>query len=109
MNMGEPGMVLLEFSISPMGTGASVSPYVARSLDIIDQSGLDYQLHAMGTIIEGELDEVLAVLQQCVDAIAEDCDRVTCTAKLDYRRGHSGRLQSKVASVEDKLGRKLKT
>ncbi|MAR09884.1 MAG: hypothetical protein CL681_07890 [Blastopirellula sp.] len=102
-------MVLLEFSISPMGTGASVSPYVARSLDIIDQSGLDYQLHAMGTIIEGELDEVLAVLQQCVDAIAEDCDRVTCTAKLDYRRGHSGRLQSKVASVEDKLGRKLKT
>ena len=102
-------MVLLEFSISPMGTGASVSPYVARSLDIIDQSGLDYQLHAMGTIIEGELDEVLAVLQQCVDAIAEDCDRVTCTAKLDYRRGHSGRLQSKVASVENKLGRKLKT
>lgn len=102
-------MVLLEFSISPMGTGASVSPYVARSLDIIDQSGLDYQLHAMGTIIEGELDEVLAVLRQCVDAIAEDCDRVTCTAKLDYRRGHSGRLQSKVASVEDKLGRKLKT
>ncbi|HAY79746.1 MAG TPA: hypothetical protein DCY79_08065, partial [Planctomycetaceae bacterium] len=75
-------MVLLEFSISPMGTGASVSPYVARSLDIIDQSGLDYQLHAMGTIIEGELDEVLAVLRQCVDAIAEDCDRVTCTAKL---------------------------
>ena len=102
-------MVLLEFSISPMGTGASVSPYVARSLDIIDQSGLDYQLHAMGTIIEGELDEVLAVLQQCVDAIAEDCDRVTCTAKLDYRRGHSGRLQSKVASVENKLGRILKT
>lgn len=101
-------MVLLEFSISPMGEGASVSPYVARSLDIIDRSGLDYQLHAMGTIIEGELEQVLAVLQQCMDAIATDCDRVTCTAKLDYRRGHTGRLQAKVASVEEKLGRKLK-
>ena len=101
-------MVLLEFSISPMGEGASVSPYVARSLDIIDRSGLDYQLHAMGTIVEGELEQVLAVLQQCMDAIATDCDRVTCTAKLDYRRDHAGRLQAKVASVEEKLGRTLK-
>ena len=101
-------MVLLEFSISPMGEGASVSPYVARSLDIIDRSGLDYQLHAMGTIIEGELEQVLAVLQQCMDAIATDCDRVTCIAKLDYRRNHAGRLQAKVASVEEKLGRTLK-
>lgn len=100
-------MVLLEFSISPMGEGASVSPYVARCLDIIDRSGLDYQLHAMGTIIEGELPAVLSVLQECMQTIAADCDRVTCTAKLDYRRGHTGRLQTKVASVEEKLGRTL--
>jgi uncharacterized protein YqgV (UPF0045/DUF77 family) len=40
--------------------------------------------------------------------MAADCDRITCTAKLDYRRGHSGRLATKVASVEEKLGRKLK-
>jgi uncharacterized protein (TIGR00106 family) len=102
-------MVLLEFSISPLGKGDSVSQYVARSLEIIDQSGLDYRLHAMGTIIEGELDEVLAVLKQCLEAMAADCDRVTCSAKLDYRAGHSGRLVSKVTSVQEKLGRKLKT
>ena len=102
-------MVLLEFSISPLGKGDSVSQYVARTLDIIDRSGLDYRLHAMGTIIEGELDQVLAVLKVCLDAVAADCDRVSCTAKLDYRAGHSGRLASKVASVEEKLGRKLKT
>ena len=49
-------MVLLEFSMSPLGKGDSVSDYVARSLQIIDESGLAYELHAMGTIIEGEVE-----------------------------------------------------
>ena len=102
-------MVLLEFSMSPLNQGESVGQYVARSLEIIDASGLDYRLHAMGTIIEGEIDQVLDVLRKCLEAMAADCDRVTCTAKLDFRRGHSGRLESKVASVEQRLGRKLKT
>lgn len=102
-------MVLLEFSMAPLEKGASVGEYVSRSLKIIEQSGLDYRLHAMGTIIEGELDEVLAVLKQCFDAMAADCDRIICTAKLDYRRDHAGRLEAKVASVEAKLGHKLKT
>jgi uncharacterized protein (TIGR00106 family) len=102
-------MVLLEFSIAPLEQGASVSSYVARCLDIIDQSGLDYRLHAMGTIVEGELPQVLAVLQACFDALAADCDRITCTAKFDYRRGHSGRLAAKVTSVEEHLRRPLRT
>ncbi|HTN75019.1 MAG TPA: MTH1187 family thiamine-binding protein [Pirellulaceae bacterium] len=102
-------MVLLEFSMAPLEQGESVGKYVARSLEIIDQSGLDYRLHAMGTIIEGEVEEVLDVLKQCLAAMAADCDRITCTAKLDYRKGYSGRLKSKVARVEEQLGRKLKT
>jgi uncharacterized protein (TIGR00106 family) len=102
-------MVLLEFSIAPLEKGASVGGFVARSLTIIEQSGLDYRLHAMGTIIEGELDECLALLKKCVEAMTADCDRIICTAKLDYRRGYSGRLETKVTSVEEKLGRKLKT
>jgi uncharacterized protein (TIGR00106 family) len=101
-------MVLLEFSISPLDKGQSVSAYVARSLEIVEASGLDYRLHAMGTIVEGELDQVLEVLRRCLEAMAADCDRVTCTAKLDFRRGYRGRLESKVKSVEEKLGRKLK-
>jgi len=101
-------MVLLEFSMAPLEKGASVGEYVARSLKIIDESGLDYRLHAMGTIIEGEIDDVLSVLKRCLEAMATDCERITCTAKLDYRRGHAGRLKSKVASVEETLGRSLK-
>jgi uncharacterized protein (TIGR00106 family) len=101
-------MVILEFSVSPLSVGESVSRYVARSLEIVERSGLDYQLHAMGTLVEGQLDQVLDVMRRCIEATAADCDRVTCSAKLDFRRGHAGRLQSKVASVEAKLGRKLK-
>ena len=101
-------MVILEFSVAPLGVGESVSPYVARCLEIVEESGLDYQLHAMGTLIEGELDQVLDVMRRCIEVTATECPRVTCSAKLDYRRGHSGRLKSKVASVEGKLGRPLK-
>lgn len=101
-------MVLLEFSMAPLEKGPSVGAYVARSLQIIEASGLDYRLHAMGTIIEGDIDQVLAVLKQSFEAMAADCDRITCTAKLDYRKGHSGRLTTKVTSVEEKLGKPLK-
>src|SRR5207247_5135486 len=97
-------MVLLEFSMAPLEKGASVGEYVARSLKIIDESGLDYRLHAMGTIIEGEIDDVLGVLKRCVEAMAADCERITCSAKLDYRRGYSGGLNSKVGSVASKRG-----
>lgn len=101
-------MYLLEFSMSPLNQGESVSQYVARSLEIIDASGLPYELHAMGTIVEGELSELLPLLDRCFTAMKADCDRITCTAKFDYRRDASGRLASKVASVEQRLGRTLK-
>ena len=101
-------MYLLEFSIAPLDQGESVSAYVARSLQIVEASGLDYRLHAMGTIVEGDLDQVLGVLHDCLSAMAADCTRVTCSAKIDYRQGYRGRLESKVTSVEEKLGRPLK-
>lgn len=100
-------MVLLEMSVTPMGAGESVSGPVSACVALIDQSGLAYELHAMGTIVEGPLDKVLALLQSCVELLARDHDRVTCVAKLDYRRGGEGRLRGKVASVESKLGPKL--
>ena len=102
-------MILLEFSMSPLGKGESVGGYVARSLEIIDNSGLDYRLHAMGTVLEGEWDEVFAVVKQCFDAMSRDCDRVTCSIKLDSRKGATGRLAQKVQSVEEKLGKRLKS
>lgn len=102
-------MVLLEFSMSPFGKGESLSPYVARSLDIIDKSGLPYQLTPMGTIIEGEWAEVMAVVTACFETMSADCERISTQIKIDYRAGPGDRIKAKVAAVEDRLGRKLST
>ena len=101
-------MVVLDFSLFPLGVGESLSAYVARSLDIVDRSGVDYRCHAMGTTLEGDLDTLLGVVKQCFEALAADCNRVECSIKIDYRKGFSGRLEGKIASVEQKLGRPLK-
>jgi len=101
-------MILTEFSLFPLGKGQSVGKYVARSLDIVDRSGLDYRLHAMGTILEGEWDATFRVIRKCFERMKKDCPRVAMTLKLDYRRGAEGRLGSKVSSVEKRLGRRLR-
>ena len=101
-------MVLVEFSMSPLGKGESVSKYVSRSLDIIDKSGVSYRLNPMGTVLEGEWDEVFGVVRQCYERMKKDCNRISCSIKVDYRKGHSGRLASKVASVEKALKRAVK-
>jgi uncharacterized protein (TIGR00106 family) len=102
-------MLLLEFSMTPLGKGESVGKYVARSLDIIDRSGLEYRLNPMGTVIEGEWDEVMGVVKDCLERMRKDCNRISITMKADYRKGAKGRLVGKIVSVERKLGRKLKT
>jgi uncharacterized protein (TIGR00106 family) len=106
---GGKTMVLLEFSMSPMDKGESLSPYVARSLKIIDESGLDYRMNPMGTVLEGEWHEVMDVVTRCFQRMSEDCDRIAVSIKIDYRKGKPGRLESKIQSVEEKAGRKLKT
>lgn len=100
-------MVLVEFTMTPIDKGASVSPYVARILDIVDRSGLPYQLTAMGTLIEGEWDDVIAVVTACFEAMRADCSRVSTQFRADYRAGPGGRLTSKVEAVERRLGRRL--
>ena len=100
-------MVLLEFSMYPLGKGESVSAYVARSLDIIDRSGLRYQLTPMSTIIEGEWSEVMDIVTRCFEAMRTDCTRIGTQIRIDYRAGTSQRLESKVAAVEKAVGRAL--
>ena len=100
--------VLLEFSMFPIDKGESLSQYVSGSLEIIDESGLEYRLNPMGTVLEGSWDEVFGVVKQCFERMSKGCDRVTVTIKADYRKGSSGRLESKIKSVEEKVGRELR-
>ncbi|HEY1783968.1 MAG TPA: MTH1187 family thiamine-binding protein [Pirellulales bacterium] len=108
LDVKEPAMVLLEFNITPVGKGESVGQYVARAVDVIDRSGLNYQLHSMGTTVEGELDQVLAVLRNSIEELAKDCPRLSVSARIDYRANHSGMLAAKPAAIEKRLGRELK-
>ncbi len=100
-------MVLLEFSMTPMDKGESVSEQVSRSLEIIDKSGLPYKLNPMGTVIEGEFDEVISVVKACFERMSQDCARISTTIKMDYRQGRTGRLEAKIKSVENRLGKEL--
>jgi uncharacterized protein (TIGR00106 family) len=100
-------MLLAEFSIWPMDKGESVSEYVARAIDIVDRSGLAYKLGPLGTCIEGEWPDVMRVIEECYEALAKDCNRISCTVKMDWRKGRSGRIDAKVRSVEERLGRSI--
>lgn len=100
-------MILMEFSMTPLDKGESVSKYVSLSLDIIDKSGIPYKLNPMGTVLEGEWDELQSVLKDCYDRMSEDCSRISVNIKMDARKAKSGRLEGKIASVEKHLGKKL--
>ena len=95
--------VIIDLSIFPLDAGGqSLSPHVARALDIIRGSGLPHQLGPMGTSIEGEWDEVMAVVGECYRELSKDFDRVYLTIKADCRRGRTGGLAGKVSSVAAK-------
>lgn len=95
--------VLVDLSIFPLDKGDSLSAHVAKALKIIRDSGLPYEMGPMGTSVEGEWDEVMGVVNNCFQALRKDCDRVYVALKIDYRKGPSGRIESKVRSVQEKL------
>jgi len=101
-------MLLAEFSMTPLDKGESVSAYVTRSIDIIDKSGIPYKLGPMGTCVEGDWTQVFEVIKACFDRMDQDCNRISISVKVDYRKGKSGRLESKIEAVEKNLGRKVK-
>ena len=101
--------VLLEFSMFPTDQGESKSAYVARVLDVIDRSGLSYQLTPMGTIVESDtIDEALSLVGACYKVLEPDCTRVSSFLKFDIRKGKASRLKSKIESVEKALGRSVR-
>lgn len=90
-------------SITPLGDGESVSRYVSRAVRVIKESGLDWQLTPMGTIVEGEkLEDVLTVINKAAETLSE-CNRLSISIKIDYRRDRTGGLEKKVKSVMEKL------
>jgi uncharacterized protein (TIGR00106 family) len=100
-------MVLLEFAMFPTDKGGSVSPYVAKIIDVIDKSGVTYKLTPMGTILEGEWDEVMSVVGKCFKTLEADCDRVYSSIKIDYRKVEGSRMTTKTGKIQSILDRPI--
>jgi uncharacterized protein (TIGR00106 family) len=96
--------MLVAFSVTPLGVGEEVGEYVADAVRVVRESGLPNQTDAMFTSVEGDWDEVMAVVKRAVDAVAARAPRVGLTLKADVRPGVTGALTSKVESVERHLG-----
>ncbi len=100
--------MLAEFSIVPVGSGPSIGDSIAEVLSIVNDSGLPYKVNPMGTVVEGEWDEVMALIRQCHMAVMQHEERAVTTVSLDDRKGKPNRIDQKVESVEKRLGWKLK-
>jgi uncharacterized protein (TIGR00106 family) len=95
--------MLAAFSITPLGVGDSVSGSVAEAVRIVRDSGLPNETNAMFTNVEGDWDEVMALIKECVMQVAESAPRVSVVIKLDHRPGVADGLHTKVAAVEQRL------
>jgi len=100
--------MLIEFSIVPIGASSSLSAKVAEVLDIVDSSGLPYKLTPMGTIVEGEWNDLMRLVRQCHRKMMKNEERVLTRILIDDRKGKTGRMDRKIRSVEKRLGRSLK-
>lgn len=100
--------MVVNFSIVPIGKGSSLSTQVAEVLKIVSESGINYKLHAMGTILEGDWNKIFKLIEKCHKKILEDSDRVLTTITIDDRKGITDRITGKVRSVKRKVGKKLK-
>jgi uncharacterized protein (TIGR00106 family) len=97
--------VLAAFSVTPLGGGDAVGELVADAVRIVRESGLPNETNAMFTNIEGEWDEVMAVIHRCVQAVAARSPRASIVIKIDHRPGVTDALHSKVETIERELGR----
>jgi uncharacterized protein (TIGR00106 family) len=96
-------VMIVAFSVTPLGVGEDVAEYVADAVRVVRASGLPNRTDAMFTSIEGEWDEVMGVVKAAVDAVAARAPRVSVTLKADIRPGVTGALAAKVASMERHL------
>jgi uncharacterized protein (TIGR00106 family) len=96
--------VIVDLCVVPMGVGVSVSSYVALCQKVLDEAGLKHSLHAYGTNIEGEYNQVFEAIRHCHEKIHEaGAPRITTTIRLGTRNDRMQSMDDKVRSVEDKL------
>jgi uncharacterized protein (TIGR00106 family) len=101
--------MLVSFSMFPVGKRESVSGEVKKIVDLIDKSGLPYRMSAMSTVVEGDWDSIMTLINKCRLRLKRTNNRIYMVLTMDDRKGARGRLTGKVGSIEKKLKRKVKT
>ncbi len=98
--------VIADLCVVPLGVGVSVSEYVAACEKVLKEAGLKIQLHAYGTNIEGEWDQVFAAIQRCHEVVHRmGAPRISTTLKFGTRTDRDQTLDEKVKSVEKRLAK----
>ncbi len=95
--------VIMDLCVVPMGVGVSVSEYVAGCHEVLKEAGLKTQLHAYGTNIEGEWDDVMEAVRKCHEKVhGMGAPRITTSIKLGTRVDRRQTMEDKISSVVDK-------
>ncbi|MEC4272785.1 MTH1187 family thiamine-binding protein [Adlercreutzia sp. R25] len=94
---------LIAVAIAPFGVGDELAPYVAEAVRVIRDSGLPYRTTSMFTEIEGEWDEVMAVVKEATFALAKQGIRTEVVLKADIRPGHTDTINRKIEKVDELL------
>ncbi len=98
--------VICDLVVVTYDIGPSLSPFVAKVCKVIEEdSKVEHMLTPMGSIIEGDYDDVMALVDRVFKTVAPDYERVGITVKMDYRKSKKNRMQGKVASVSEKMGK----
>ncbi len=98
--------VIADLCVIPLGVGVSVSEYVAACEKVLKEAGLKIQLHAYGTNIEGEWDDVFAAIKRCHEEIHRmGAPRITTTLKFGTRIDRNQTMEDKIKSVENRLNK----
>ena len=100
--------MLVEFSILPVGEGVSLSAPIAEALEVVEASGVPYDVGPMGTTLEGGWDDVFRVIRDCHARLMKRSERVIISIKVDDRKDHPVTLQSRLQGVQAKFGKPLK-
>jgi uncharacterized protein (TIGR00106 family) len=100
--------MLVSFSVIPISRSISLGDKVAEVLKIVDSSGLPYKINPMGTVVEGEWDDIMKLIKKCHAATMKSCERTITTISIDDRKGKTSRIDAKVQSIERRIGKTLK-
>jgi uncharacterized protein (TIGR00106 family) len=98
--------VIVDFTVVPIGVGVSLSPYVAECQRVLERSGLEYQMHANGTNVEGEWEQVFAAIRDCHQALHDmGAPRISTTIKAGTRTDRQETMADKIRSVQERLNK----